>query len=86
MPDLFRMKGGFYEKELYIFSKDTISVQISETACLRRSTGRFHNAVHSVFQICRKILVFYRKPGFYHSLCGYPFPPFSGKPDLFVFQ
>ena len=75
MPDLFRMKGGFYEKELYIFSKDTISVQISETA-----------AVHSVFQICRKILVFYRKPGFYHFLCGYPFPPFSGKPDLFVFQ
>ena len=28
MPDLFRLKGESYEKEIYIFSKYTIPVQI----------------------------------------------------------
>lgn len=32
MPDLFRLKGESYEKEIYIFSKYTIPVQISEAA------------------------------------------------------
>ena len=83
MPDLFRLKGESYEKEIYIFSKYTIPVQISEAASsCRRSASYFHNAVYSVFRTCRKILIFYRKPGFYRSLCRYPFPSFSGKHDL----
>lgn len=87
MPDLFRLKGESYEKEIYIFSKYTIPVQISEAASpCRRSASCFHNAVYSVFRTCRKILIFYRKPGFYRSLCRYPFPSFSGKPDLSIFQ
>ena len=70
MPDLFRLKGESYEKEIYIFSKYTIPVQISEAASpCRRSASCFHNAVYSVFRTCRKILIFYRKPGFYRSLC-----------------
>lgn len=70
-----------------IFSKYTIPVQISEAASsCRRSASYFHNAVYSVFRTCRKILIFYRKPGFYRSLCRYPFPSFSGKPDLSIFQ
>ena len=74
MPDLFRLKGESYEKEIYIFSKYTIPVQISEAASpCRRSASCFHNAVYSVFRTCRKILIFYRKPGFYRSLCRYPF-------------
>ena len=78
MPDLFRLKGESYEKEIYIFSKYTIPVQISEAASpCRRSASCFHNAVYSVFRTCRKILIFYRKPGFYRSLCRYPFPSFS---------
>ena len=32
MPDLFRLKGESYEKEIYIFSKYTIPVQIAEEA------------------------------------------------------
>ena len=32
MPDLFRLKGESYEKEIYIFSKYSIPVQISEAA------------------------------------------------------
>mgnify|MGYP000715520112 CR=1 FL=1 len=65
MPDLFRLKGESYEKEIYIFSKYTIPVQISEAASpCRRSASCFHNAVYSVFRTCRKILIFYRKPGF----------------------
>ena len=87
MPDLFRLKGESYEKEIYIFSKYTIPVQISEAASpCRRSASCFHNAVYSVFRTCRKILIFYRKPGFYRSLCRYPFPSFSGKPDLSIFH
>ena len=87
MPDLFRLKGESYEKEIYIFSKYTIPVQISEAASpCRRSASCFHNAVYSVFRTSRKILIFYRKPGFYRSLCRYPFPSFSGKPDLSIFQ
>lgn len=31
MPDLFRLKGESYEKEIYIFSKYTIPVQISRS-------------------------------------------------------
>ena len=65
MPDLFRLKGESYEKEIYIFSKYVIPVQISEAASpCRRSASCFHNAVYSVFRTCRKILIFYRKPGF----------------------
>ena len=87
MPDLFRLKGESYEKEIYIFSKYPIPVQISEAASpCRRSASCFHNAVYSVFRTRRKILIFYRKPGFYRSLCRYPFPSFSGKPDLSIFQ
>ena len=87
MPDLFRLKGESYEKEIYIFSKYTIPVQISEAASpCRRSASCFHNAVYSVFRTRRKILIFYRKPGFYRSLCRYLFPSFSGKPDLSIFQ
>lgn len=87
MPDLFRLKGESYEKEIYIFSKYIIPVQISEAASpCRRSASCFHNAVYSVFRTCRKILIFYRKPGFYRSLCRYLFPSFSGKPDLSIFQ
>ena len=87
MPDLFRLKGESYEKEIYIFSKYSIPVQISEAASpCRRSASCFHNAVYSVFRTRRKILIFYRKPGFYRSLCRYPFPSFSGKPDLSIFQ
>ena len=72
MPDLFRLKGESYEKEIYIFSKYTIPVQISEAASpCRRSASCFHNAVYSVFRTSRKILIFYRKPGFYRSLCRY---------------
>ena len=79
MPDLFRLKGESYEKKIYIFSKYVIPVQISEAASpCRRSASCFHNAVYSVFRTCRKILIFYRKPGFYRSLCRYPFPSFSG--------
>ena len=75
MPDLFRLKGESYEKKIYIFSKYVIPVQISEAASpCRRSASCFHNAVYSVFRTCRKILIFYRKPGFYRSLCRYPFP------------
>ena len=49
MPDLFRLKGESYEKEIYIFSKYTIPVQISEAASpCRRSASCFHNAVYSV--------------------------------------
>ena len=85
MPDLFRLKGESYEKEIYIFSKYSIPVQISEAASpCRRSASCFHNAVYSVFRTRRKILIFYRKPGFYRSLCRYPFPSFSGKPDLSI--
>ena len=74
MPDLFRLKGESYEKKIYIFSKYVIPVQISEAASpCRRSASCFHNAVYSVFRTCRKILIFYRKPGFYRSLCRYPF-------------
>ena len=74
MPDLFRLKGESYEKEIYIFSKYSIPVQISEAASpCRRSASCFHNAVYSVFRTRRKILIFYRKPGFYRSLCRYPF-------------
>ena len=77
MPDLFRLKGESYEKEIYIFSKYPIPVQISEAASpCRRSASCFHNAVYSVFRTRRKILIFYRKPGFYRSLCRYPFPSF----------
>ena len=48
MPDLFRLKGESYEKEIYIFSKYTIPVQISEAASpCRRSASCFHNAVYS---------------------------------------
>ena len=73
MPDLFRLKGESYEKEIYIFSKYSIPVQISEAASpCRRSASCFHNAVYSVFRTRRKILIFYRKPGFYRSLCRYP--------------
>lgn len=73
MPDLFRLKGESYEKEIYIFSKYPIPVQISEAASpCRRSASCFHNAVYSVFRTRRKILIFYRKPGFYRSLCRYP--------------
>ena len=87
MPDLFRLKGESYEKEIYIFSKYPIPVQISEAASpCRRSASCFHNAVYSVFRTRRKILIFYRKPGFYRSLCRYPFPSFSGKPDLSILQ
>lgn len=65
MPDLFRLKGESYEKEIYIFSKYTIPVQISEAASpCRRSASCFHNAVYSVFRTCRKILIFYRNPDF----------------------
>ena len=68
MPDLFRLKGESYEKEIYIFSKYTIPVQISEAASpCRRSASCFHNAVYSVFRTRRKILIFYRKPGFYSA-------------------
>lgn len=71
MPDLFRLKGESYEKEIYIFSKYTIPVQISEAASpCRRSASCFHNAVYSVFRTRRKILIFYRKPGFYRSSAG----------------
>ena len=50
MPDLFRLKGESYEKEIYIFSKYPIPVQISEAASpCRRSASCFHNAVYSVF-------------------------------------
>ena len=50
MPDLFRLKGESYEKEIYIFSKYTIPVQISEAASpYRRSASCFHNAVYSRF-------------------------------------
>lgn len=71
MPDLFRLKGESYEKEIYIFSKYVIPVQISEAASpCRRSASCFHNAVYSVFRTCRKILIFYRKPGFYRSSAG----------------
>ena len=74
MPDLFRLKGESYEKEIYIFSKYSIPVQISEAASpCRRSASCFHNAVYSVFRTRRKILIFYRKPGFYRSLCRYPY-------------
>ena len=87
MPDLFRLKGESYEKEIYIFSKYPIPVQISEAASpCRRSASCFHNTVYSVFRTRRKILIFYRKPGFYRSLCRYPFPSFSGKPDLSIFK
>ena len=62
MPDLFRLKGESYEKEKYIFSKYTITVQISEAASpCRRSASCFHNAVYSVFRTRRKILIFYPK-------------------------
>lgn len=65
MPDLFRLKGESYEKEIYIFSKYSIPVQISEAASpCRRSASCFHNAVYSVFRTRRKILIFYRKPDF----------------------
>ena len=48
MPDLFRLKGESYEKEIYIFSKYPIPVQISEAASpCRRSASCFHNAVYS---------------------------------------
>ena len=40
MPDLFRLKGESYEKEIYIFSKYPIPVQISEAASpCRRSAS-----------------------------------------------
>ena len=65
MPDLFRLKGESYEKEIYIFSKYTIPVQISEAASpCRRSASCFHNAVYSVFRTRRKILYFTENPGF----------------------
>ena len=77
MPDLFRLKGESYEKEIYIFSKYVIPVQISEAASpCRRSASCFHNAVYSVFRTCRKILIFYRKPGYSsdpeHDLAAVP--------------
>ena len=56
MPDLFRLKGESYEKEIYIFSKYSIPVQISEAASpCRRSASCFHNAVYSVFRTRRYI-------------------------------
>lgn len=65
MPDLFRLKGESYEKEIYIFSKYTIPVQISEAASpCRRSASCFHNAVYSVFRTSRKILIFTENPDF----------------------
>lgn len=67
MPDLFRLKGESYEKEIYIFSKYSIPVQISEAASpCRRSASCFHNAVYSVFRTRRKerSLYFTENPDF----------------------
>ena len=65
MPDLFRLKGESYEKEIYIFSKYTIPVQISEAASpCRRSASCFHNAVYSVSGPAERSLYFTENPDF----------------------
>ena len=65
MPDLFRLKGESYEKEIYIFSKYSIPVQISEAASpCRRSASCLHNAVYSVSGPAERSLYFTENPDF----------------------
>lgn len=65
MPALFRLKGESYEKEIYIFSKYTIPMQISEAASpCRRSASCFHNAVYSVSGPAERSLYFTENPDF----------------------